>query len=116
MDFETFWSWLVIHPNCILRAGTPEAILYDDDDLHWHFANESEETLVVQVMRGKRFVGELLVQSEQVSYVQGTEGEQEGEYAFELLAENEKGRFAVYFFVLAHGFDEEGTLHKERVH
>ncbi len=116
LDFDSFWGWLVTHPNCILRAGTPEAVLYDDDDLHWHFASESPETLLVQVMRGKRFVGELLLQPEQVSYVQGTEAEQEGEYAFELVAENEKGRFAVYFFVLTHGFDEEGTLHKERVH
>ncbi|MDH3744722.1 MAG: hypothetical protein OES47_06445 [Acidobacteriota bacterium] len=116
LDFETFWNWLLTHPNCILRAGTPEAVVYDDDDLHWHFAEESSETLLVQVMRGKRFVGEILLQPEQVTYVQGTEGEQEGEYAFELVAESEKGRFAVYFFVLTHGFDEQGTLHKERVH
>ena len=30
LPFEKFWNWLVTHPNCILRAGTPEAVLYDD--------------------------------------------------------------------------------------
>ena len=116
LPFDSFWNWLVAHPNCVLRAGTPDAVLYDDDDLHWHFASEGSETLLVQVLRGKRFVGEILLQPEQVSYVQGAEGEQEGEYAFELISENEQGRFAVYFFVLTHGFEEEGTLHKGRVH
>ena len=23
LPFESFWTWLSSHPNCILRAGTP---------------------------------------------------------------------------------------------
>ena len=118
LSFDTFWSWLVTHPNCILRAGTPEAVIYDDDDLHWHFAAEDAETLLVQVLRGKRFVGELLIRPEQVSYVQGGPTDQENEYSFEAIAETERERYAAYFFTLTHGFDESGerTFSEGRVH
>lgn len=117
LSFERFWSWLVGHPNCIVRAGTPDAILYDDDDLHWHFGSESPELRVVQLIRGKRLMGELLVQPDLVAYVQSYEGDHEEEFVFELVAENERERSAVYFFVLAHDFDEPGpTAHGRAVH
>lgn len=107
LTFEVFWSWLLGHPNCILRAGTPEAVVYDDEDLHWHFASEGPQTLVVQVIRGKRLIGELLVEPEQVSYIQGAGGEREDEYVFELISESETERVVSYFFVLSHGYDVE---------
>lgn len=112
LTFEAFWSWLVQHPNCLLRAGTPEAVVYDDDDLHWLFANE-ERYLVVQVLRGKRLMGEIVVDPEPVTYVEGQSGDQEGEFVFELISETEKERVATYFFVLTHGFEEEeeGRVH-----
>ena len=118
LSFEAFWNWLVTHPNCIVRAGTPEAILYDDEDLHWHFAAEDSETLLVQVLRGKRFVGELLVRPEQVSYVQGVAGERDDEFSFEAIAETERERYAAYFFVLTHGYEEQqqGSFSEGRVH
>jgi len=118
LSFEDFWNWLVTHPNCILRAGTPETVIYDDEDLHWHFAAEDPETLLVQVLRGKRFVAELLIRPEQVTYVQGAATAREDEYSFEAISETERERFAAYFFVLAHGYDEqEGTGFSEgRVH
>src|ERR671935_111677 len=28
LSFGAFWTWLQAHPNCILRAGTPEVVLY----------------------------------------------------------------------------------------
>jgi hypothetical protein len=66
LAFAVFWEWLITHPNCILRAGTPEAVIFDDDDLHWHFATAVEDgTPVVQVLRGKRLLGELLLIPEQ---------------------------------------------------
>ena len=107
LPFETFWSWLVAHPNCILRAGTPEAVLYDDEDLHWHFAAESTQTLLVQVIRGKRLMGELLVEPEQVTYVQGGTADREDEFVFELVSEGEADRVVTYFFVLVHAYDGE---------
>lgn len=116
ISFEPFWSWLATHPNCILRAGTPEAILYDDEDLHWHFGAEGSNVQVVQVLRGKRLVGELLVESDQVSYVQGAAGEEEGEFVFELISENEREQVASWFFVLSHGYETDETPSHGRVH
>lgn len=105
LTFDAFWNWLLGHPNCILRAGAPDCILYDDEDLHWHFAAEGPDSLVVQLIRGKRLSGELFIQPEAVSYVQGYAGEQEGEFVFELISESERERFSAYFFVLSHAYD-----------
>jgi len=116
LPFDVFWVWLMSHPNCILRAGTPEAVLYDDEDLHWHFAQEEPDTLVVQVLRGKILVGELLLAPEQIAYVQGARGESEHEFVFELITETEVERFPAYFFVLVHGFDDQGEPDSGRVH
>ena len=116
LSFHRFWDWLVAHPNCILRAGTPEAVLYDDEDLHWHFASEGPETLLVQVLRGKRLIGELVVLPDQVTYVQALPGDQEGEFVFELVAEGENDRIAAFFFVLAHGLETEEEFTPARVH
>ena len=110
LPFDAFWNWLIIHPNCILRAGTPEAVLYDDDDLHWHFTSEEAATLLVQVLRGKRLIGELMVDPEQVTYVQGVAGQHEDEHVFELIEETETDRIAAYFFVLVHGYEDEDQL------
>ena len=104
------------HPNCILRAGTPEAVIYDDEDLHWHFAAEEPDTLVVQVLRGKLLVGELLIAPEQIAFVQGGRGDREDEFVFEVITETEVERSPAYFFVLIHGFDEEGEFSPSRVH
>ena len=106
LTFDVFWKWLGSHPNCILRAGTPEAVIYDDDDLHWHFTSEEATTLLVQVLRGKRLIGELLLDPDQVTYVQGVAGPREDEHVFELITEGEKDRVAAYFFVMAHGYED----------
>ena len=115
LPFDVFWSWLLVHPDCILRAGTPEVVIYDDEDLHWTFASEPRY-LVAQLLRGKRPMGELLLDPEQVTYVEGQPGEQEGEYVFELISETETDRLATYFFVLVHGYDEEEEIQHARVH
>lgn len=114
MGFDTFWSWLLKHHNCILRAGTEDAVLYDDDDLHWHFAQEDASTWVVQLYRGKRIAGELFVEPERVSYVQVVPGEEE--VSFELVLEDEREATVVYLFVLAHGFDDDDSPERARVH
>lgn len=106
LPLDTFWNWLVRHPNCILRAGTADAVLYDDDDLHWHFAADAE-TLFVQVIRGKRLMGEMLLDPERIAYVESFPEEQEGEFAFELIVEEESDRYVAFFFVLTHGLEEE---------
>ncbi|HVS04260.1 MAG TPA: hypothetical protein VMT16_15960 [Thermoanaerobaculia bacterium] len=116
LAFQAFWTWLTGHPNCIVRAGTPEAVLYDDEDLHWHFTSEGPQMLLVQVLRGKRFVGELFLDPEQVDYVQATPGEVDGEFLFELIAESETDSVATFFFVLSHGYDVQEPEAPRRVH
>lgn len=116
LPFDVFWGWLLMHPNCILRAGTPESVLYDDEDLHWAFANEATY-LLVQVLRGKRLMGELLIEPEPVTYVEATTGDQEEEFVFELISETENDRLVTYFFVLTHGYEDEEELSPHsRVH
>jgi len=59
-------------------------------------------------------MAEILVRPENVAYVQGSPGENEEEYFFDLILENAQERAMIYFFVLAHGFDvgdEAGTPH-----
>ena len=109
LAFNEFWRWLVLHPNCIVRAGTPESVLYDDDDLHWHFSNEGPDAFLCQLIRGKRLLGELVLHPETVSYVQGYRGDHEDEFVFEMIAEGEVDRAAVYFFVLSHAYDGPDT-------
>ena len=46
-------KWLMGHPNCILRAGTPDTILFDDEDFYWHLAGTGVEPRVVQVLPRK---------------------------------------------------------------
>ncbi len=106
VPFERFWQWVQAHPNCIVRAGTPDVVLFDDEDLHWHFGVESDEVFLVQVIRGKTIMGELLLQPAEIAYVQ-MEAQDDEEYLFELIAETPTERVSVYHFVLSHGYDEE---------
>jgi len=116
LPFQSFWNWLIEHPNCLLRAGTPEAILYDDEDLHWNFAAEGDGRLLIQVLRGKRLAGELLLDPEQVTYVEGVPSEVEGEHLFELISETPSNRVATYFFALVHAYEDEREPDHGRVH
>ena len=114
-SFEEFWQWLMRHPNCILRAGSADAVLYDDDDLHWHFAAEGP-ILYLQVIRGKRILGELAVDSDRVSYVEWVGEDPADEHLFELIAETPEQRIAVYFVVVSHAFEEETPVDERAVH
>lgn len=106
LPFEQFWTWLQRHANCIVRAGTPESVVYDDDDFHWHLAVEDEETLLVQVFRGKRVMAEIFLHPADVAYVQ-VEQRDEEEFLFELISEDEHERAASWQFVLSHGYEDE---------
>ncbi|MCA9680179.1 MAG: hypothetical protein H6709_02525 [Kofleriaceae bacterium] len=111
LPFDKFWQWLGGHVNCILRAGTPEAVLFDHEDFHWTIANEDDQTLVVQLARGKELVGELVVFPSEIAYVQTESSDPEGEWLFECVVEGEHAREVAYHFVLAHEYD--GDEHKE---
>lgn len=116
LSLTDFWKWLALHGNCILRAGTPQAVLYDDEDLHWHLTLEEPGVAVVQVVRGKRLMGEILISSDQISHVEASRGENEEEFIFELVAESDENRQSGYFFVLAHDYETEEPASLKRVH
>lgn len=106
VSFEDFWSWLTLHNNCILRAGTPDVLMFDHDDFHWHFFIENDSAHVVQLVRGKVLVCELVLIPNEIAYVHASDNEHE-ETIFECVIELPEGREVAYHFVLAHGFDGE---------
>jgi hypothetical protein len=110
LSFDAFWRWVRRHPNCILRAGTPDTVLYDAEDLHWHLDEDEERLPTVQLLRGKQLLGEILIERRDLLFVQALpdpDGEQ-GQFLFELIG-GEGEPHALYHFVLAHGFDEEAA-------
>jgi hypothetical protein len=109
LTLPDFWSWLLGHSNCILRVGTPEATIFDHESLHWMFAYEEPETLIIQAFRGKQLAGEVLIAPEQINSVRGVEGEIDGEYVFELITDGEPEPFAAVYVVMVHGLDEDET-------
>ena len=109
IPFDVFWRWVQAHPNCIVRAGTPETVLFDDDDLHWHFATEEDGTHLVQLIRGKKIQGEILVQPSDIAYVECQPGDPD-EFVFECISESPDARLTSYHFVLSHGYDREETI------
>jgi hypothetical protein len=116
LSFGDFWSWLQQHTNCLVRVGTPDTSLFDDDDLHW-YVGPDRGVLVVQVIRGKRLMGELMVDAERVAYVQEAAGEQEGEHIFEAVGETPAESVVLYHFVLTHGLaEDEQPGHRPAVH
>lgn len=116
LSFEVFWEWVVAHPNCILRAGIQNSVIYDDEDYHWHFAQDGPGTFLIQMIRGKRLVGEFAVYSEGVAYVQSLAGDQEGEFLFEAVTAEEAETPLICFFVMSHGFDVDIGDDPHRVH
>ena len=116
LPFKTFWKWLVTHPDCILRGGTRDAVIYDDGDLHWHLADGKEGTLMVQVIRGKRLMGELILEPERVAYVQAILVDDQEQHTFELISEDGSDAAPVYYFVLTHGYEGEESPTRGRIH
>ncbi len=110
IPFDQFWRWLKHHANCILRAGTRDLWLYDQEAFHWHLEEDAERNPVVQVYLGKNMVAELLLEARDILFVQSTpdaEGTEPGQFLFELVGGPREEPNAVYHFQLAHGFEEE---------
>jgi hypothetical protein len=109
IPFELFWKYLQAHPNCIVRAGTPDATLYDDEDYHWHFTSEPDGTLIAEVIRGKKLVGDVAIVPTEISYVQ-VEPDEHDEFRFDLIHEAERDRVVTHYFVLSHAYDAEEVV------
>src|SRR5574341_1536080 len=113
MEFDRFWRWLKRHIHCIVRAGTPDAFLYDLEDLHWHLDEDEDRTPVGQLMRGKELIGEVLIELRDVLYVQvmpDPDGEA-GQHLFEVMGGDAAEPAPLFHFVLTHGLDES-TAHR----
>jgi hypothetical protein len=113
LPFEKFWAWISAHPNCIVRAGTPEVILFDQEEFHWHLTHEDERTCIVQLARGKELIGELLMFIEDIAYVH-CEMSENDEFVCECIIETETRRDAAYNFVMAHAYDESESPSRRR--
>lgn len=112
LAFEKFWTWLRGHPNCILRAGTDEVWLYDQEEFHWHLEEDGKRGAGLQLLAGKRVIAELLIDLRDVLFVQSSpeeveEGGPKGATMFEIVVGNKEETYTAYHFVLAHPFEEE---------
>jgi hypothetical protein len=115
MPFPKFWKWLQGHANCILSAGTPETVLYDAEDFHWHLTEEDDGTLLVQLLRGKDMIGEIAIAPRSITYVQ-SEAKGQEEVVFECVAESDAERVGTYFFTLSHDYTVEEPKRGRFVH
>lgn len=111
LSFDVFWKWLQGHPNCIVSVGTPEVVLYDHEDFHWHLGSEEGGGLLVQVIRGKNVVGELVLDPSTVAYVQ-SESKGPEEFLFECVEQADGEVVVAYSFTLSHDYDP-GEVAKE---
>lgn len=103
LTFDEFWPWVQSHPNCILRVATPDVALFDDEDFHWHFGVESDDSYLVQVIRGKRFVGELIVRPSEVVVVRMSASDNGEEHYFDLMDDTNR---LLLQLTMSHGYDE----------
>ena len=115
LTFDEFWSWLKAHRNCIVRAGTPYSVLMDHDDYHWDVLQEDEDTQILQLVRGKDLVGEIIVMVADIAYVHCPPCEGE-EQIFECVVETEQSREIVYHFAMAHPYEGEPTQSRSWTH
>jgi hypothetical protein len=110
LAFDRFWRWLKHHANCIVRAGTVDTFLHDQEAFHWHLEEDEERNPVVQVVSGKLLVAEMVLDIRDVLYVEATpevSGGEAGQFLFELVGGSKEEPYAVYHFVVAHGLVDE---------
>ena len=70
LTFEEFWAWVQQHYNCILRVGTAESVVFDDEPFHWRFLMLEADLWLVQLGLGKKTISEMAVIPSRVNYVQ----------------------------------------------
>ena len=115
IPFDQFWSWLKAHRNCVVRAGTPYAMLMDHDDYHWDVLSEPGDTQILQLVRGKDLVGEIIVLAAEIAYVQRPETDGDDQ-VFECVVETPHAQEVAYYFVMAHDYEEESTPSRSWTH
>ncbi|ABF93076.1 serine/threonine kinase associate protein KapA [Myxococcus xanthus DK 1622] len=117
LKFDGFWRWLQEHTHCILRCGSVDAMLYDHDDFHWALLEE-ERQHIVQVLKGKVLVGELVIPGREVTEVNiapDPDTGAQGHFLVELMGGPKEDPQALYHFIMAHGIDP-APGHKDLKH
>ena len=103
-------------PHCILRCGSAETTLFDHDDFHWLFFDEEDRRGIIQMLKGKDLVGEIVIPRRSVRDVRmavDLESGTDGHWMAELLGGSEAEPDVLFHVLLSHGFDEppaHGTL------
>jgi hypothetical protein len=108
LTFDAFWAWLQEHRNCVLRAGSNDVMLMDNDALHWDFFEEDDGRVVVQSIVGKALVGEAIIERSDILFVQASlDVEQPGSqtWLFELVGGNKEENFPLFTFLMTHGLE-----------
>ena len=109
LTFDRFWRWLMDHPNCIVRVGSPDSTLLDHDDFHWDFLEEDDGNAVVQLVKGKALVGELIINRREVLFVQSTldvEQAAQGFWMFELIGGPKDESYPLATVLMSHGMEQ----------
>ena len=109
LTFDRFWRWLGEHPNCIVRAGGYDTALFDHEDFHWDFLEEEDGRAVVQLIRGKGLVGELVIDRREVLFVQAApdvEDAARGFWLFECIGGPKDDTYSVCHFLISHGMEQ----------
>lgn len=108
LTFEAFWRWLQEHRNCLLRMGSTDVVLMDNELLHWDFFEEDDGSAVVQAIVGKSLVGEAIIERADILFVQASpELEQPGSQAwnFECIGGSREENYPIWSFLMTHGME-----------
>ncbi|MBL8956756.1 MAG: serine/threonine protein kinase [Myxococcaceae bacterium] len=110
LTFDRFWRWLLDHPNCVIRAGSDDCTLIDHEDFHWDFLEEEEGDVVIQLVKGKALVAELILARRDVLFVQASldvENASSGYWLFELIGGPKEETFTVAHVLMSHGIEQQ---------
>lgn len=108
LPFDRFWDWALDHTNCLLSVSTEETYLYDAEALHWVLFSEDDGTPVVQLILGKRLVGEMVLDTTdlmQVQVVKDPDNLDRGYFLFKVMGGTKSAPRVRYTFQLAHGLE-----------
>jgi hypothetical protein len=119
LTFDTFWRWVQDHRNCVLRVGSNDVMLMDNEMVHWDFFEEDDGRAVVQAILGKSLVGEVVIERSEVLFVQASpEVDPAGSQAwnFELIGGNKEENFPLFSFLVSHGIEGGAGGHQVLKH
>ncbi len=81
-------------------------LIFDHDEYHWYMFIDKNGAHVVQLVRGKLLVAEMVVLGGEVVYVFAHSNAHD-EHVFDCMVATPEGTEIAYHFVLAHAFESE---------